>query len=106
MFLQYTIVLLGLIVCVSGFDLSGASELQTNGIGGDLTMEVSGASKLDMKDCTVGDVEASLFGASQAWVTMEGVLNADPSGGSTLYYRDTMVPGNLDTSGGSRLRTY
>lgn len=87
-------------------DLSGASELQVNGTGGDLTAEVSGASELDMSSCTVGDVDANLSGASRAWVTMDGILDADLSGGSTLYYRGTMVLGSLDTSGGSKLRSY
>ena len=87
-------------------DLSGASNLQASGLGGDLVAEVSGPSELDMIACPVDDVAADLSDASRAWVSMDGVLDADLSGASTLYYRGTVVLGDLDISSGSELRTY
>ena len=85
---------------------TGASELEASGVCGDVVVTASGASEIDLAACSAGDADVSLSGASRGWVTMDGRLDVDLSGASSLYYRGTVVFGVLDVSAGSILAAF
>ncbi len=82
-------------------ELSGASRLTGQGIGGDLTCDVSGASNLDLENFQANNANMDLSGASYAVVNPSGTLDADVSGASTLQYVGNPTLGTIDTSGAS-----
>lgn len=86
------------------FNISGASTMNVAGSGQDLTAEVSGASKLELDNFTVNDVDIEVSGASNAVVNMDGTLNAEVSGASSLHYIGNPVMGDIDISGASSVR--
>jgi hypothetical protein len=45
-------------------------------------------------------------GASVAWIDRSGVVDANISGGSTLFYHPPVTWGNVSATGGSRLSAY
>ena len=95
----------GTIACGDAeFNISGASTMNVAGSGQDLTAEVSGASKLELDNFTVNDVDIEVSGASNAVVNMDGTLNAEVSGASSLYYIGNPVMGDIDISGASSVR--
>jgi len=68
------------------FNISGASTMNVAGSGQDLTAEVSGASKLELDNFTVNDVDIEVSGAS------------------SLHYIGNPVMGDIDISGASSVR--
>lgn len=87
----------------STFILSGGSSVVLSGIGGDMTMDATGGSSLELLGMAAYDVTAVLSGGSSAKVNMDGTLNADLSGGSSLRYTGSPTMGNILTSGGSSI---
>ena len=85
------------------FDLGGASRVELAGSASDMRIVASGASKLDLEDFPVRNVDVSLNGASQATISLDGRFDADLSGGSKLWYGGEPTMGDIDTSGGSTL---
>ena len=51
-----------------------------------------------------GDPDIDLSGASRANIKMDGKLNADLSGASSLEYAGNVVLGKTSTSGASKIR--
>jgi hypothetical protein len=100
-------VLRGYITCGGGvpssFMLSGGSSVNLSGIGGDLTIDASGGSSLDLLWMAANDVRVAMSGGSSAKVNMDGTLNADLSGGSSLRYLGSPTMGSIDLSGGSSI---
>jgi hypothetical protein len=95
----------GTIACGDAeFNISGASTMSVSGSGQDLKAEVSGASDLALDNFTVNDVNIEVSGASDAVVNMDGTLNADISGASTLYYIGAPIMGDIDISGASSVK--
>lgn len=88
----------------AAFDISGASRLELEGEASDLVAEVSGASRLELATFPVADAALDVSGASYASVNLNGTLDADVSGASTLLYRGGPTLGNIDVSGGSTFR--
>ncbi len=86
------------------FDLSGASSLELEGGANDLLIRASGASRLELSEFPVRDANVDLSGASRATVNLDGRLDADVSGASTLLYLGDPTLGEIDTSGGSTVR--
>jgi len=86
------------------FNLSGASTMNVSGSGQDLTSEVSGASGMHLDNFTVNDVDIQVSGASNAVVNMDGTLNAEVSGASSLSYIGNPVLGDIDVSGASTVQ--
>ena len=66
--------------------VDGASELQMDGSAYTLDISVRGASDGDLSAFNVDDVDATVSGASEAWIRLDGTLRIDISGASTLYY--------------------
>jgi len=85
------------------FDVSGASSVQLQGSASDIVIEASGASRVELAAFPVNDADVELSGASSSTVNLDGVLNADLSGGSRLTYIGTPTLGIIDTSGGSTI---
>ena len=84
------------------FDLSGGSQLLgLVGEANDLTIDASSGSQLGLSDFTVHNTDVELSGGSLATINLNGRLNADLSGGSTLSYIGDPTLGNIETSGGS-----
>jgi hypothetical protein len=87
-------------------ELSGASRLTAGGSTGKLVAEVSGASQADLRALVGSDGDLGLSGGSRSWIHLSGLVNAEISGGSTLYYTGSPTWGDLEISGGSQLRSY
>jgi len=87
-------------------ELSGASRLTAGGSTGKLVAEVSGASQADLKALVGGGGDLELSGGSRTWINLSGLVDAQISGGSTLYYAGSPSWGNLMISGGSQLKAY
>jgi hypothetical protein len=84
--------------------LSGASRLSLSGEGGRLSLHSSGASSADLGDVSVGDADVNLSGASRATIDAAGRLDANLSGASNLTYAGSPTLGRIDTTGGSSMR--
>lgn len=85
------------------FALSGASTVELTGVGGDLTADVSGASRLELRNFAVANANVDLSGASQGTVNVAGRLDARASGASTLLYLGNPTLGDISTSGASTI---
>jgi hypothetical protein len=82
-------------------DVSGASHATLSGSGGDLILEVSGASSANLRDFPVGSANVEASGASSATVNVSGELNVEASGASNVRYLGSPTLGTIDSSGGS-----
>ena len=85
-------------------ELSGASHCVLSGKGGNTSLDLSGASRADLSEFDMNDSDIDLSGASRVKIRMDGKLNADLSGASSLEYSGNVVLGNTSTSGASRLK--
>ena len=85
-------------------DLSGGSQLtQLVGEANDLTIDASSGSTLELSDFAVHDVNVELSGGSTATINLDGTLDADLSGGSSLYYIGDPTLGDIEKSSGSTI---
>ena len=84
-------------------DLSGASRIELSGSGGNVKLEASGASEMDLGDFTVNDADIHFSGASDGSLDINGRLDVDLSGASSLEYSGNPTLGDFDLSGGSEL---
>lgn len=85
------------------FTVSGASTIELTGVGGDLTAVVSGASRLELRNFPVHNANVDISGASQGTVNLDGRLDANASGASTLLYLGSPTLGDIRTSGASTI---
>jgi len=85
-------------------EVSGASTLNARGSAQDLVAIVSGASRLDFSNFPVDNADMDVSGASRATITLEGNLDANVSGASTLEYIGDPTFGDINTSGGSTVK--
>ncbi len=81
--------------------VSGGSSVSMSGRAQALSIEGSGGSQLNLLGFTVTNAQVNLSGGSRATISLNGVLNANLSGGSQLYYTGNPTMGNINTSGGS-----
>ncbi len=86
-------------------DISGASVAKLAGTVSEGNIEASGACKVNSYDLVIGRCKASSSGASNIRVTVNGELNADASGGSTIYYKGAGVGKVLNTSAGASIKS-
>jgi hypothetical protein len=56
---------------------------------------------MDLADFQIDDANVNLSGASHATVNLNGTLNVEASGASSLEYIGNPTLGNVNTSGGS-----
>jgi hypothetical protein len=85
------------------FDVSGASTIQLEGSADKMVAAVSGASRFNLADFAVNDVDVNISGASTGTVNLDGTLDANVSGASTLFYIGEPVMGTISVSGASTL---
>ena len=85
-------------------EVSGASTLQLKGSADSIATDVSGASHLRLADLKTGNANLILSGASNRTVNLDGRLNAELSGASTLEYIGEPTLGIMDITGGSKLK--
>ena len=83
------------------FGISGASTIQLEGSANDIDANVSGASHLNLDDFTVSDVDVNFSGASSGTVNLNGRLDANLSGASTLWYIGEPTATDINTPGAS-----
>ncbi len=82
-------------------DLSGGSTLQLSGRGNAVRATASGASTIDLREFAAGDADVEASGASRIDVNTSGTLNAGASGASTVRYTGNPTLGHVDESGAS-----
>jgi hypothetical protein len=87
-----------------GLKVSGASTVQLKGLADSLAIDGSGASNLKLADMKVANADVILSGASDATISLDGSLNADLSGASTLEYTGEPVLGTTNITGASTLK--
>jgi hypothetical protein len=85
------------------FTLSAASTTTLGGKANNLLIDASAASHLELYDFTVHNARVNLSGASQAKINLDGRLDADLSGASTLLYRGEPTLGDISVTGGSTI---
>lgn len=73
----------------------GASSVQMNGSSYDLSLTADDASVATLKEYSTNRATVRLDDASEAWVHVNGVLNINLTGASTLYYRGAVDIGTL-----------
>jgi len=84
-------------------NLSGKSTLELAGSGNALRATASGASTADLREFAVGDADVTASGASRIEVNATGTLNAKASGASTVQYAGNPTLGRMDGSGASTI---
>jgi len=84
-------------------ELSGGSILKMDGEANNLTATCSGGSGLELSEFEVNNADIDFSGGSQGTINLDGVLNADLSGGSHLFYIGNPTLGDISTSGGSAI---
>lgn len=80
---------------------SGAAKIELTGAGGDLRLNLSGASNAELGDFPVQDADVEASGASHALVNVTGRLDANASGASSIRYVGDPELGTIRESGGS-----
>jgi len=84
--------------------LSGASRSELKGTGGNTRLEASGASHVNMIDFTADDAVIELSGASHVSLTVNGRMDVDASGASSLEYAGNPTLGTMDVTGASSIK--
>jgi hypothetical protein len=84
--------------------LSGGSKTTLAGRAENLNLNGSGGSRVLFRDFAVKDLDANLSGGSNAVVTLDGVINANMSGGSQVTFYGNPTLGETRASGGSRIK--
>ena len=84
-------------------ELSGGSMLRMDGEASNLVAECSGGSRLELSEFAVTYASIYFSGGSQGTINLKGVLDADLSGGSRLFYIGNPTLGEINTSGGSNI---
>lgn len=85
------------------FGISGASNIQLEGSASDIDANVSGASHFNLEAFTVDNADVNFSGASSGTVNLNGRLDANLSGASTLWYIGEPTMGDINTSGASTI---
>jgi hypothetical protein len=83
------------------FGISGASTVQIEGSADDIDANVSGASHFNLEAFTVNNADINFSGASSGTVNLNGRLDANLSGASTLWYIGEPTSTDINTSGAS-----
>lgn len=84
-------------------EASGASTVRLEGQAENLDVVASGASTADLEDLAAADVRVEASGASRAIVYVNGRLNAEASGASSVRYIGEPTSVDADASGASSI---
>jgi hypothetical protein len=85
-------------------EISGASTVHLKGSADNIATDVSGTSHLKLADLKVGNANLILSGASDGTINLDGRLDTDLSGASTLEYIGEPSLGMMDITGASQLK--
>jgi len=85
------------------FAISGASTVRLEGSANDMVASISGASTCNLGDFTVNNANVNVSGASTGTINLNGRLDANVNGASTLLYIGDPVMGTISVSGASTL---
>ena len=85
------------------FSLSGASKVELQGSASEINIDGSGASKISLPDFPVTNASIKLSGASSAVVKLDGRIDVDLSGASSVEYIGNPKLGSMNMSGGSTI---
>ena len=85
-------------------EVTGASKIDLAGAGNNAEMMVNGASKAELNGFPVQNAQLKISGASQVLINLNGKLDANVSGASTLLWSGSPIMGNIQTSGAATLR--
>jgi predicted secreted protein len=85
------------------FEVSGASRVELTGTATDISIKASGASRLSLSSLTAHHGEAEFSGASSGAINLNGRLDANLSGASSLSVLGNPVMGKIETSGASSI---
>jgi hypothetical protein len=85
-------------------DVSGASKVELTGASSAMDLKVSGASKTELGKFSIQNAQAEISGASNCYITLNGKLDANVSGASSLLWSGNPVMGDIQISGASNLR--
>ena len=85
-------------------NVSGASTLNAGGTANDLFSLICCASNVDLSNFPVNNAEVNVDGASIATINLDGILDADVSGASTLEYIGEPIMGDINTSDSSTIK--
>ena len=86
-------------------ELSGASILDIEGSARNAILQASGASEADLYNFPVNDADIELSGASEAIINIDGRLDINLSGGSSLEFGGNPTLGDFNISGGSEFKS-
>jgi hypothetical protein len=86
------------------FGIHGASTIQLEGSANDMVASVDGASTCNLGDFTVNDANINVSSASTGTINLDGRLDANVSGASTLLYIGDPIMGTINVSGASTLK--
>jgi hypothetical protein len=86
------------------FEATGASRIELTGTACNAIARVSGASKVELSKFSVQNANLEVSGASNAVINLNGRLDANISGASSLLWSGTPIMGDIQTSGASNLR--
>jgi Putative auto-transporter adhesin, head GIN domain len=86
------------------FKLSGASRVIFSGSGESINANVSGASNLQLSNFTIIDADLNISGASSSTINISGMLSANVSGASSLYYYGSPTMENINITGASTIQ--
>lgn len=85
-------------------DASGASNAKISGSATDAVLNASGACNIKAYDLKTDMCKADGSGASNIRISVEKELNAQASGGSTIYFRGNGLIRDISTSGGASVK--
>jgi len=85
----------------SKLSLSGGSRITLSGSSDNLIVDSSGGSRVNLEDFPVNDADISISGGGFADIRMDGILDANLSGGSKVIYTGNPKLGDMELSGGS-----
>ena len=84
--------------------ISGASVARLSGVVSEGLIDASGACKVSSYNLVFDTCKISSSGVSDIRITVNNQLNADASGGSTIYYKGAAVSKMLNSSGGASIK--
>jgi hypothetical protein len=88
----------------SHIELSGASRVKLTGSGRNIALHGSGASDVDLKAFTVDDADIDFSGASHVSLAINGKMDVELSGASSLEYVGNPQLGNINVTGASSMK--
>ena len=85
------------------FEVAGAGKLDLKGAANKIILQSSGASKVALDKFPAQNADVEISGASTCTVNLNGKLNADVTGASSLHWSGTPLMGDIQISGASKL---